>query len=64
LKKQLIGSGYRVSVANHGQEAIEKVLTSQDLPKDMIHVVLMDVEMPILNVRTVAYVLTLGVTSY
>lgn len=50
LKKQLVGSGYRVSVANHGQEAVDKVLASQASPKDMINVVLMDVEMPILNV--------------
>lgn len=50
LKKQLVGSGYRVSVANHGQEAVDKILASQASPKDMIHVVLMDVEMPILNV--------------
>jgi YesN/AraC family two-component response regulator len=38
-------------VANHGQEAIEKVLVSQHSPKEKIHIVLMDVEMPILNVR-------------
>jgi CheY-like chemotaxis protein len=50
LKKQLIGSGYRVSVANHGQEAIDKVLASQNSPKDRIHIVLMDVEMPVLDV--------------
>jgi CheY-like chemotaxis protein len=50
LKKQLIGSGYRVSVADHGQEAIDKVLAFQDCPKEMIHIILMDVEMPILNV--------------
>ena len=50
MKKQLIGSGYRVSVANHGQEAINKVLASQHSPKEIIHIVLMDVEMPILNV--------------
>lgn len=49
LKKQLVGSGYRVSVANHGREAVDKVLASQDSPKDLIHLVLMDVEMPILN---------------
>jgi len=48
--KQLIGSGYRVSVANHGQEAIDKILASQDSDKDAIDIVLMDVEMPILNV--------------
>jgi hypothetical protein len=53
LKKQLVGSGYRVSVANHGQEAVDKVLASQNSPKDVIHVVLMDVEMPILNVVSV-----------
>lgn len=52
LKKQLTGAGYRVSVANHGQEAIDKVLASQDSPKEKIHVVLMDVEMPILNVSS------------
>src|SRR5579859_2621306 len=50
LKKQLVGSGYRVSVANHGQEAFDKVLALQDDPKEKIHVVLMDVEMPILDV--------------
>jgi len=50
LKKQLIGSGYRVSVANHGQEAIDKILACQDSDKDAIDIVLMDVEMPILNV--------------
>jgi len=63
LKKQLIGCGYRVSVANQGQEAIDKVLASQDSPKDMIQIVLMDVEMPILNVWNVCYDLTLGTTS-
>jgi len=52
LEKQLIDSGYRVSVANHGQEAIDKILISQDSPKDIINVVLMDVEMPILNVTS------------
>ena len=50
LKKQLAGSGYKVSVANHGQEAVDKVMAFQDSPKEMIHVVLMDVEMPVLNV--------------
>lgn len=50
LKKQLLGSGYRVSVANHGQEAVDKVLASQSSPKEKIHIVLMDVEMPILDV--------------
>jgi CheY-like chemotaxis protein len=53
LKKQLVGSGYRVSVANHGREAVDKVLASQNSPKDLIHLVLMDVEMPILNVSSV-----------
>jgi hypothetical protein len=50
LKKQLIGSGYRVSVANHGQEAFDKVLASESSPKDSIDIILMDVEMPILDV--------------
>ena len=37
-------------MANHGQEAIDKVLASQDDTKESIHIVLMDVEMPILDV--------------
>ena len=52
MKKQLVGSGYRVSVANHGQEAVDIVMAFQNSPKDVIHVVLMDVEMPILNVSS------------
>ena len=55
LKKQLVGSGYRVSVANHGQEAVDNILESQDSAKDMIHLVLMDVEMPVLNVSSICY---------
>jgi len=38
-------------VANHGQEAIDKILASQNDAKESIHIVLMDVEMPILDVR-------------
>ena len=37
-------------MANHGQEAMDMILFSQDSLKDMIHIVLMDVEMPILDV--------------
>jgi hypothetical protein len=37
-------------VANQGQEAFDKILASQKSSTDKIHVVLMDVEMPVLNV--------------
>jgi Histidine kinase-, DNA gyrase B-, and HSP90-like ATPase/Response regulator receiver domain len=50
LKKQLLGSGYMVSVANHGQEAIDKIFSSQH-GREKIDIVLMDVEMPILDVH-------------
>jgi hypothetical protein len=50
LKKQLLGSGYVVSVANQGQEAIDKIFSSQH-GEEKIDIVLMDVEMPILDVH-------------
>jgi CheY-like chemotaxis protein len=64
LQKQLIGSGYRVSVANHGQEAFDKVLASQASPTTEIDVILMDVEMPILDVpSTTPISLMIGTSS-
>jgi hypothetical protein len=63
LKKQLVGSGYKVSVANHGQEAIDKIVSCQNDSKERVDIVLMDVEMPILDVPPTQTMLTSGSSS-
>jgi CheY-like chemotaxis protein len=61
LQKQLTKHGYRVQIANHGQEALDYLITTtawrQQDPKEAtplpdLHVILMDIEMPVMDGMT------------
>lgn len=52
MAKQLRRAGYNVTIANHGREALEFLQTthfSKEKPKEPLHLVLSDVEMPVMG---------------
>ncbi|KAI4858322.1 hypothetical protein E4T45_00164 [Aureobasidium sp. EXF-8846] len=61
LQKQLTKHGYRVQIANHGQEALDCLINTnawrqkdqrETTPSPDIHVILMDIEMPVMDGMT------------
>jgi CheY-like chemotaxis protein len=52
MAKQLRTAGYTVTVANHGQEALDHLLTTQFCKSNggsELDIVLMDIEMPVMD---------------
>jgi len=58
LEKRLTKLGYKVQIANHGQEALDYLTTTtawkqqsreETTPLQDVHVILMDIEMPVMD---------------